>query len=144
MTKDPFNISRAEQATLSPEQLRALDLPQGKPMNDVDELRAALKWALPLVEQALEDCRQLRLKNGHSDIGAGTNRWTTDARTHHNNEGNPMTHFYPQRRPSLPSLRAGVWECPACECVNGPEDDLCWNCESTREGEKAEAKDVGD
>ena len=46
------------------------------------------------------------------------------------------------RRPSSADRRAGVWECPTCEAVNGPEDDLCWNCESTRGGEpKAEEED---
>lgn len=42
-------------------------------MNETDELRAALKWALPLVDLALESCRQERLRCGHADIGAGTN-----------------------------------------------------------------------
>lgn len=37
----------------------------------IAELRAALKWALPLAEQALEQCRQLRNRAGHTDIRAG-------------------------------------------------------------------------
>jgi hypothetical protein len=41
-------------------------------MSEVEELRNALRWAMPLVELALEDCRQMRLRLGHDDIGAGT------------------------------------------------------------------------
>ncbi len=48
----------------------------------------------------------------------------------------------PQSRHLTPAhFRAGQWECPSCESANGEEDDLCWNCGATREGEKAEAED---
>lgn len=39
---------------------------------EIEQLRDALRWAMPLVELALEDCRQTRLRLGHDDIGAGT------------------------------------------------------------------------
>jgi hypothetical protein len=38
---------------------------------DADDIDA-LAWALTLAAGALEDCRQMRLRLGHSDIGAGT------------------------------------------------------------------------
>lgn len=34
----------------------------------IERLRAALRWALPLATMALEDCRQQRVKLGHTDI----------------------------------------------------------------------------
>ncbi len=44
-------------------------------MTDLEkELTEALGWALPLAEIAIEDCRQTRLRCGHSDIGAGTEK----------------------------------------------------------------------
>ncbi len=48
----------------------------------------------------------------------------------------------PQSRHLTPAhFRAGQWECPSCESANGEDDDLCWNCGATREGEKPEMED---
>jgi hypothetical protein len=44
-------------------------------MDEVEELRSALKWALPLIGRGLENCRQERLRCGHHDIGAGTDHF---------------------------------------------------------------------
>lgn len=38
------------------------------------EMLESLRWAVPLAEMAMEDYRLLRLKNGHDDIGAGTDK----------------------------------------------------------------------
>jgi hypothetical protein len=37
------------------------------------------------------------------------------------------------RHPTQRERRAGVWECPTCECVNDPNTPNCWNCEQGRE-----------
>lgn len=49
------------------------------------ELLAALRWALPLAEIALEDARQRRLQAGHAYIGAETDRiglWPEEQESH--------------------------------------------------------------